>query len=127
MKGLRMKMYCWSTSDFLCVVHAETVEEARALALREMGGKPDGSSQQMTNAWIEVNRQNPVIWAGRDAEFTLTDSAQLEEADSENARLQRALSEICGIASQRDVDAPGYRSMIEIIRLCQDALPRRRM
>lgn len=124
MNGLPMKMFCWSSSTFLAIAQAKSVDHARAAVLKEMGGKPDGSSAQMTSAWQEVNRMNPQIWQGPDAEFALTDSALLEEADEENARLRKVLTKICGIASERESDRSALRNMTEIVRLCEEVIPK---
>ena len=72
----KMRMYVWvGHGDFLAVAHAETVEEARALVLDEIGPITNLSSLERASAAEWVRENTPTIWRKQNAEFTLTDMA----------------------------------------------------
>lgn len=74
------KMYCWSNRySFLAVAHARSVAQARELLLLEIGDSGDGSCPERDKARRQVLEEAPEIWMGPNAEFTLSDSAELQE------------------------------------------------
>lgn len=82
------KMYVWRREPgWIVVAHAKSVAEARALALEESDGTGDESTPVRKEAYKFVEENNPEIFYRENAEFVLTDSGRLEEADAENERL----------------------------------------
>lgn len=94
-----MNMYVWSRpSTFLAVAQAGSVAEARARMLQEIGESGDGSCPERDKARAIILAETPSIWHGVNAEFALTDSAELREADNYRegieAKLKAAESEL---------------------------------
>lgn len=88
---LPMHMYCWSRPpSFIAVAQARNVNEARKLVLLQVG-HGDGSCPERDKAaeWIKGN--NPTIWHGPNAEFELTDSAELADQATFLEAVQRDL------------------------------------
>lgn len=82
------KMYVWRREPgWIVVAHAKSVAEARALALEESDGTGDESTPVRKEAYKFVEENNPEIFYRENAEFVLTDSGLLEEADGEVERL----------------------------------------
>lgn len=89
-----MHMYVWTHEPFFfAVAQAEDVATARQLLLDECGGT-DGSCPERGAAAEWIREQTPTIWHGRNAEFALTDSAELRENDLLVERLQKELAEL---------------------------------
>lgn len=89
-----MRMYVWSvTPKWLAVAHANSVAEARKLLLRSenVGESGDGSCIVRDAARRFVLETEPTHWMGPNAEFTLSDSAELEEQEAETSRVQGVL------------------------------------
>lgn len=85
-----MKFFTWRNGPkWIAVAHAESVSKARERLLGEVGGL-DGSCVVRAKAREIIAAEAPEIWNGINAEFALTDSAELEEADAENTRLRAA-------------------------------------
>src|SRR5512141_2317834 len=77
-----MKMYVWTDRfSYLAVAHAESVAEARKAMLIEMGESGDGSCPERDKARKCVMAEMPAIYIGTNAEFALTDSAELRELE----------------------------------------------
>jgi len=79
MSVLPLHMYCWSKPpSFIAVAQAHNVNEARKLVLLQIG-HGDGSCPEREKAaeWVQAN--TPTIWHGPNAEFELTDNAELIE------------------------------------------------
>lgn len=77
-----MHMYVWSIKPtFMAVAQAASVEEARAELLKqdELGESGDGSCPERDEARRFILGRMPLIWHGPNAEFVLTDSAELRE------------------------------------------------
>jgi hypothetical protein len=90
-----MKMYCWSDRfSFLAVAQASSVAEAREAMLLEMGESGDGSCPERDAARRQIVTTNPEIWQGTNAEFALTDSAELSEMGDYVQRLNARIGEL---------------------------------
>ena len=77
-----MHMYVWSRKPtFIAVAQAPSIEEARRALLSEdeLGESGDGSCPERDEARKVVLETHPNIWHGTNAEFALTDSAELRE------------------------------------------------
>jgi hypothetical protein len=87
-----VKMYVWSRKPaFIAVAQADSVEAARAALLLEIGGS-DGSCEFRQEAVDSVTNRTPrTIWSGINAEFAITDSAELQRCDRERQELRDAL------------------------------------
>jgi hypothetical protein len=73
-------MFVWTDHfSFLAVAHAESIAQARECMLVEMGASGDGSCPERDKARRYVLSEAPSIWNGANAEFALTDSAELRE------------------------------------------------
>lgn len=78
-----MKMYVWSDAlAFLAVAQAESVQEARALLLRETGDTGDGSCPERDKARETILSTNPAVYYRAKAVFALTDSAEVRELEA---------------------------------------------
>lgn len=76
------KMFVWRRQpDWIAVAHATSVESARVQILDEIGGGADPSTPIRLKAIEAIEETNPVIFYRDNAEFELTSSANLEEAD----------------------------------------------
>lgn len=74
------KMYVWrKQNEYLVVVHAKTVAEARALAIEESNGDGDDSTPVRVRALEAIRETNPEIHYRRNAEFVLCTNGELEE------------------------------------------------
>ena len=78
-----MRMYVWSVKpSWIAVAHADDVTHARRLLLSgDLGHSGDGSCIVRDKAREYVLTQQPTHWIGANAEFALTDSAELEQAE----------------------------------------------
>lgn len=95
-----MLMYTWGGgSAFLAVARAGSVNEARKLVLAEMGESGDGSCPERDKARERVLNTNPSMWTGPNAEFALTDSAELREQEDYSRKL---FDQVEVLKSQRD-------------------------
>jgi hypothetical protein len=96
----KMHMFVWLGAPmFLAVAQARSVAEARELLLDEIGAGSDGSCPERERAAKFVKEKGPSIWHGPNAEFALTDSAEVRElevnwkkAEDELKRLRAAPS-----------------------------------
>jgi hypothetical protein len=97
----KVHMYCWAWEpSFLAVAQAENVEAARAMALREIGEEGgDGSCPERDKARNFVRDNTPAIWYGNNAEFVLTDNAELREAEAQSEKRRES---ILRLESERD-------------------------
>lgn len=87
-----MKFFTWRNEpSWIAVAHAESVTKARELLLGEVGGI-DGSCVVRARARKVISEDAPEIWTGPNAEFALTDSAELEEQNAESTRLDSELT-----------------------------------
>ncbi len=89
------KMYVWTDRfSYLAVAHAKSVSKARDLLLSNdcIGESGDGSCPERDKARKTVLSTNPCIWLGENAEFALTDSAELKEQEQHSARLEERAS-----------------------------------
>lgn len=90
-----MHMYVWlGLASFLAVAQASSVAEAREKMLEEIGPGGDGSCPERDKAREHVRQHTPVIWRGVNAEFAMTDSANLIEADAECQTLRGRIKEL---------------------------------
>jgi hypothetical protein len=88
-----MHMYVWTRQpDFFAVAQAANVADAREVLLEEIGSSGDGSCPEREAAAEWVRTQGPTIWHQRNAEFTLTDSAELRENELLLEKLQKQLA-----------------------------------
>lgn len=88
-EGKRLKMYVWSQKpEYLAVALASSVEEARARIMQEVGESGDGSCPVRDRARGRILSETPTIWFFSNAEFALTDSAEVEEQEDLNCKLQ---------------------------------------
>jgi hypothetical protein len=89
-----MHMYVWTREPFFfAVAQAHDVASARKLLLDECGGT-DGSCPERAEARKWIAERNPSIWYGPNAEFALTDSAELRENELLLETLQKQLAEL---------------------------------
>lgn len=87
-----MKLFSWRCApSWIAVAHAESVAKARELLLNEVGGI-DESCVVRAKARKVISEDAPEIWLGNNAEFALTDSAEVEEQDAELTRLRAELA-----------------------------------
>ena len=92
------KMYVWREQPLYTVMaHATSMASARELALEECRGTGDDSTPIRRRAYIRVETMNPEIFYRENAEFVLTDSAELQEMDLYCAVLSERLKELTGI------------------------------
>jgi hypothetical protein len=92
-----MRMYVWSRKPrFIAVAQAESVEKAREAVLNhdELAGSGDGSCPERDKAREYIRSMTPSIWYGENAEFALTDSAELIEVEAESDRLRKELTSL---------------------------------
>lgn len=88
-----MKMYVWTDRfSFLAVAHAGTVAEARKAMLVGMGESGDGSRPERDKARRCVLGEGPSIFLGLNAEFCLSDNAELREQEAYLRGVQDELS-----------------------------------
>lgn len=90
-----MKMYVWSVMGrFVAVAQADSVEAARKAMLVEMGESGDDSCPERDKARQRILNTLPGIWYGVNAEFALTDSAELIEQEAETERWRNAVASL---------------------------------
>jgi len=124
-------MYVWSRPpSFIAIAQAKSVAQARELVLQEIGSGSDGSCPERDKAWAYVTANTPGIWHGPNAEFALTDSAELTEVEAyaeskereiksllqRNEELERQLAQpidmllFCPVCGLQHVDAADERT-----------------
>lgn len=89
------KMYVWFDQiSYLAVAHAKSASKARELLLANdcIGESGDGSCPERDKARNTVMSTTPSIWLGENAEFALTDSAELREQEQHSERLEKRAS-----------------------------------
>lgn len=130
----RMKMYVWhSAPSFLAVAQADSVAKARELLLSNdtMGESGDGSCHERDKAREYVKATRPHIWYGANAEFVLTDSAELQEQETltrvleqKNDALRQQVENIKKCAKKVLVKLPpkGRICLLEEIEQLKEAL-----
>lgn len=93
---MSLKMYVWHVHpSFLAVAQANSVEEARAAVLRsDLGESGDGSCPERDKAREFVLTNTPAIWYEVNAEFVLTDSAELREQEDYSQKLFKRVSQL---------------------------------
>jgi hypothetical protein len=90
----RWHMYVWTKQSFFhAVAQALNVAEARELLLEEIGGG-DGSCPEREAAAKWVRENQPTIFHRSNAEFSLTDSAELREQEAYVETLQKKIKEL---------------------------------
>lgn len=93
------KMYVWRKQpSWVVMVHATCVEEARKLALVECNGDGDESTPVRSAALEQVRTMNPEVHYRTNAEFVLTDSAELQEMEAYAYVLGERIRELTGKA-----------------------------
>ena len=93
------KMYVWRKQpSYTVMAHAKSVDSARKLALEECRGTGDDSTPIRKEAYIQVETMNPEIFYRENAEFVLTDSAELQEMELYCAVLSERIKELTGVA-----------------------------
>jgi hypothetical protein len=97
--GSPYKLFVWRCQPlYVVMAHARTVAEARKLALEECRGTGDESTPVRRRAYIAVETTTPEIHYRENAEFVLTDSAELEEMEAYARVLAERIRELTGIA-----------------------------
>jgi hypothetical protein len=92
-------MYVWTKQPFFhAVAQALSVAEARDLLLEEIGGG-DGSCPEREAAAKWVRKMQPTIFHRSNAEFSLTDSAELREQEAYVETLQAKIKSLESAAS----------------------------
>lgn len=110
--AIPMKLYVWTCEpSFVAVAHARSVEEARFRMIEEVGASGDGSCPERDKARRYIQENNPTIWYGVNAEFALTDSAELIELSAFLECEQRKLRD----AEHRLSDATGQAVRLEAL------------
>lgn len=91
-----MRMYVWSRKPFfIAVAQARIVAEARILVLAQIESREDDASCPERAAAIRfINANTPEIWFGPNAEFALTDSAELREEEAQSERLRKEVKDL---------------------------------
>ena len=127
-----MKFFSWRCAPaWIAVAHAESVAKARELLLGEVGGL-DGSCVVRAKARKAISEDAPEIWTGPNAEFALTDSAEVEEQDAELTRLRAELAaarerianltEVLRVAKADCEGIFGYNDRMECLEKIEAAL-----
>lgn len=115
-----MKMYVWSKPPaFLAVAQADSVDAARRRMLQEIGEGGDGSCPERDKARDIVANCNPAIWAGVNAEFALTDSAEVREQEAWSLSLSTAATSLRSQLAEsqaREADAALDKAELSRIR-----------
>lgn len=93
-------MYCWSVaSQFFAVAQATSVAQARKIMLKEIDASlRKDQTPELNKAARHVVAKSPSIWNGANAEFALTDSAALQEADAYSEQLNKKLLKVNKLA-----------------------------
>jgi len=87
-------MYVWTRKPlFIGIAQAKSVAKARELVLAQIG-HGDGSCPERDSAAAFVEANTPEIWYGPNAEFELTDSAELREQIAYVERLEKRVVEL---------------------------------
>ena len=82
MTGVQYKAYIWRDRlQYLVIAHAISVAHARDMAIEECRGSGDLSTPIRQQALKNVTENTPEIFYREVAEFVLTDSAELREAE----------------------------------------------
>lgn len=81
-KHASMKMYVWGHEGFSVVAYANSVDQARGLALSELAEKPlvSGVREKIRRA---IESEVPASWLGTNAEVYLRNSMEVEELREE--------------------------------------------
>lgn len=127
-KDIKMHMYVWSRKPrFIAVAQAESVEKAREAMLNsdELAGSGDGSCPERDKARDYIRSTNPTIWHRENAEFALTDSAELIEIEEQSDRLRKELTtlrerEAKLIADTRLETAKRWHTQVALAAMGQD-------
>lgn len=99
-------MYVWTKQPFFhAVAQALTVAEARELLLEEIGGG-DGSCPEREAAAKWVREYQPTIFHMSNAEFSLTDSAELREQEAYVEKLQQEIKTLRAAKADRGPAEP---------------------
>lgn len=107
-----LHFYCWSLQPkFIAVAQAKSVAEARHLVLTQIGETLDGSCPERAKAYEYVVKNTPAIWHFAQAEFALTDSAELEEQEAYSEQLNKRIQELESALASSNLQ-------LEIIRRC---------
>lgn len=87
---MSLKMFVWQVHPtFLGVAQASSVAEARhALLCSDLGENGDGSCPERDAARRFILEHPPTIWYGVNAEFVLSDSAELREQEQHSRTLE---------------------------------------
>ena len=87
------KLYVWRKQPlYVVMAHATSIARARELALEESKGCGDDSTPVRRQAYEAVRTTAPEIHYRENAEFVLTDSAELQEAEHEIEELKVLLT-----------------------------------
>lgn len=111
---MSLKMFVWQVHPtFLGVAQASSVAEARhALLCSDLGESGDGSCPERDAARRFILEHPPTIWYGVNAEFVLSDSAQLREQEQHSRTLEARVAALeSDLAAARE----------EIARLKEDS------
>lgn len=90
-----MKLHIWTDRfSYLAVAHADSVSEARELLLKEsdLGESGDGSCPERDKARRAILGETSAVYAGRVAEFSLSDNAQLREQEEYSEKLHQQIA-----------------------------------
>lgn len=87
---MSLKMFVWQVHPtFLGIAQANSVAEARhALLCSDLGESGDGSCPERDAARQFILEHFPAIWHGVNAEFVLSDSAELREQEQHSRALE---------------------------------------
>ncbi len=110
----QMKMYVWSDRySYLAVAHARSVKRARELlagpGLLETGG--DTSCPERNKARDAVSAMLPDIWIGENAEFVLTDSAEVSEQLTYSEKLKAELDALRIRVAELEAMMDGHKAL----------------
>lgn len=89
-----MKLHIWTDMlSYLAVAHADSVSDARRLLLEEsdLGESGDGSCPERDKARCAILGEQPALYVGRVAKFTLSNSAELREQSKYEEALRQQL------------------------------------
>jgi hypothetical protein len=110
--GKSRKMFVWTAlPEWVAVAQAPTLEEAREAVLKEIGTSHDGPCPARERADTHVRTKNPSIWYGTNAEFALTDSAELEEQELHSRTMEK----------RAEVAEQDRERLSEALRECREA------
>ena len=89
----KLHMYTWRGREWFAIAAAGDVTEARKLLFEEEGGG-DATTPVRQEAVKAIQETMPTMYFGPNAEFVVTDSGELRQADLYNEALRKRITEM---------------------------------